>query len=165
MRKIFALALALTLVSGLYGLKLGLGAAYAGLLDDHYTEYLSIKADMRVPLLSSVDVRATILNFDMPTDAKAIHLGTFTSSDLMFKIPMEGSLKPYVAAGLWFNYGLDAETMDLALKAAIGAEMGLGGLNAFIEAGLGPFSYTKDADPSTHNPMYVQAGIILPVGD
>lgn len=167
MRKLLALALTLTLVSGLYGLKLGLGVAYEGLADDG-DGWLALKADMRVPLFSKVDVRANLLEVALPEGGKNIFLGTFTSSDLMYKISLDGSIKPYVAAGLWFKLGLEdapGDYMHIGVKAGLGAEMAIGGLNAFLEGGLNQFTYDKDADPSTHNPMYVQLGITLPVGD
>ncbi len=164
MRKLFALALALTLVSGLYGLKLGLGVAYEGLAVDGADPYLAIKADMRLPLISMIDVRANILSVVLPDGGKAIHLGTFTDSDLMIKFPME-SIKPYLALGLWFNMGLEdapLDYMNLGLKAALGAEMALGGLNAYLEGGLNKFTWVKDGD--TSNPVYIQLGITVPVG-
>ncbi len=166
MRKLFALTLALTLVSGLYGFKLGIGPAYENIAVTDQDPFLAIKIDARVPLISMIDVRAVLINFSMPENAKSLKFGTFTESDLMIKFPMEGSFKPYLALGLWLNQGLEDAPLDymqLYLKAALGGEMGFGGVNVYVEGGLNKFAKIKGVDGTQH-PVFVQLGVILPVG-
>jgi hypothetical protein len=165
MKKLFAIAIAASMLSGLYGLTLGLGVAYEDVAEDG--RYLCIKGDMRVPILPIVDLRGGLLNVMLPDGGKAINFGTCVSSDLLIKFPMPASFQPYLVLGVWFNMGLEDEPLDYMnfnLKAGLGGEMGFGGFNAYLEGGLHNFTYTKDADPSTTNPIYVQLGVTFPVG-
>ena len=165
MKKLFAIAIAASMLSGLYGLSLGLGVAYEDVAEDG--RYLCIKGDMRVPLLPIVDLRGGLLNVMLPDGGKAINFGTCVSSDLLIKFPMPASFQPYLVLGVWFNLGLEdapLDYMNFNLKAGLGGEMGFGGFNAYLEGGLHNFTYTKDADPSTTNPIYVQLGVTFPVG-
>lgn len=164
MKKLFAIAIAAGLLSGLYALNLGLGVAYESVDTDG--RYLAIKADARVPLLPMIDVRAELLNVSLPDGGKAIHFGTFTASDLLIKFPMPSSIKPYLCLGVWFNKGLEDEPLDytnLALKAGLGAEMGFGGVNAYLEGGLNKFTWIDGADPATDQQIYVQLGATFPL--
>lgn len=165
MKKLFAIAIAASMLSGLYGLTLGLGVAYEDVAEDG--RYLCIKGDARIPVLPVLDWRVGLLNVMLPDGGKAINFGTDVSSDLLIKFPMPASFQPYLVLGVWFNMGLEDEPLDymnLALKAGLGGEMGFGGFNAYLEGGLNKFTYTKDADPSTTNPIYVQLGITFPLG-
>ncbi|MGB3340697.1 MAG: hypothetical protein WBB37_04360 [bacterium] len=165
MKKLFAIAIAASMLSGLYGLSLGLGVAYEDVAEDG--RYLCIKGDMRVPILPIVDLRGGLLNVMLPDGGKAINFGTCVSSDLLIKFPMPASFQPYLVLGVWFNLGLEdapGDYMDFSLKAGLGGEMGFGGFNAYLEGGLHNFKYVKDADPSTTNPIYVQLGVTFPVG-
>jgi hypothetical protein len=56
MKKLFAIAIAASMLSGLYGLTLGLGVAYEDVAEDG--RYLCIKGDARVPIMPIVDWRA-----------------------------------------------------------------------------------------------------------
>ena len=165
MKKLFAIAIAASMLSGLYGLTLGLGVAYEDVAEDG--RYLCIKGDARVPIMPIVDWRAGLLSVMLPENAKSLHLGTGISSDLLIKFPMPASFQPYLVMGFWFDMGLEDEQLDymtFALKAGLGGEMGFGGFNAYLEGGLNKFTYTKDADPSTTNPIYVQLGVTFPLG-
>jgi len=165
MKKFFAVAIAVSMLSTLYALDLGLGVAYQDVAED--SRYLAVKADARVPVLPILDWRAGLLNVVLPDNGKAIHLGTSISSDLLIKFPMPASFQPYLVMGLWFDMGLEDEPLDytvLNLKAGLGGEMGFGGFNAYLEGGLDKFNWTKDADPATSQEIYVQLGVLLPVG-
>jgi hypothetical protein len=160
MRKLFAIAIALSMMSGLYALKLGIGAAYEDVANDG--RYFAIKADARVPLMPIIDVRGELLNVALPDGAKGIHFGTFTGSDLLIKLPMPMAFQPYIALGVWFNMSLETgSAMDIGLKGALGGEMGLGGVNLYLEGGLNKFTWVKDGD--TANKVYVQAGVTVPI--
>lgn len=166
MKKLFAIALAASILSGLYGhgLTLGLGVAYEDVAEDG--RYLVVKGDVRVPVLPIVDVRAGLLNVNLPDGGKSINFGTFVTSDLLIRFPMPASFQPYLALGVYMNMGLEdapGDYMNFALKAGLGGEMGFGGFNAYLEGGLHNFTYTKDADPSTTNPIYVQLGVTFPL--
>ncbi|OGC43782.1 hypothetical protein A2Y85_04575 [candidate division WOR-3 bacterium RBG_13_43_14] len=165
MKKLFAIAIAVGLMSGLYALNLGLGVAYESV--DNDARYLAIKADARVPLFAMIDVRGELLNVSLAEGGKVIHFGTFTGSDLLIKFPMPSSIKPYLCLGVWFNKGLEDAPLDftnLALKAGLGAEMGFGGLNAYLEGGLNKFTWVDGADPATDQQIYVQLGATFPLG-
>jgi hypothetical protein len=165
MKKLFAIAIAASMLSGLYGLSLGLGVAYEDVAEDG--RYLVIRGDARVPILPIVDWRAGLLNVNLPDGGKSINFGTGITSDLLIKFPMPASFQPYLVLGLWFNLGLEdapGDYMNFSLKAGLGGEMAFGGFNAYLEGGLHDFTYVKDADPSTTNPIYVQLGITFPIG-
>lgn len=164
MKKFFALALALSCLSGLYGLSLGLGVAYEGLTVSGADPYLALKADARVPLSKMIDLRACLLNVSLPDGGKSVHLGTFVDSDILLKPDMSMPFKPYLALGLWFNLGLEDAPLDymtLGLKAALGGEFEVGGFSAYIETGLNKFTWVKDG--GTSHPIYVQLGLTFPV--
>ncbi len=168
MKKLFAVAIAAGLLTGLYALNLGLGVAYEDVADS--TRFLTIKADARVPLFAMIDVRCELLNVSLMEDAKAIRFGTFNGADLLIKFPMPSSIKPYLCFGVWFDKGLeDVVGFDqtlLDLKAGLGAEMGFGGVNAYLEGGLNKFHWNgaEGADPATDQEIYVQIGATFPVG-
>jgi len=167
MKKLFAIAIAVSMLSGLYGLTLGLGVAYEDILEDVQEPYFCVKGDVRVPVLPIVDVRGGLLSVPLPSGGKAIHFGTFVTSDLMIKFPMPSSFHPYFAFGLWFNLGLEdapGDYMNIGVKAGLGGEMDFGGVGGYLEVGLNRFTYTKDADPSTAMPLYAQIGLTFPVG-
>ena len=164
MKKLFAIAIAASMLSGLYGLTLGLGVSYESVEDS--TRYLCIKGDARVPILPVLDVRGELLLVPLGEDAKAIHFGTFAGSDLLIKFPMPAAFQPYLVLGVWFYMSLeDDDTMAFDLKGGLGAEYGFGGFNAYLEGGLNKFSYFKtgSADSETANPIYVQLGITFPI--
>ena len=164
MKKLFAIAIAASMLSGLYGLTLGLGAAYEDVVEEG--RYLCIKGDARIPILPVLDARGELLLVNLREDGKAITFGTFAGSDLLIKFPMPASFQPYLVLGLWFNMSLeDDDSMYLGLKAGLGGEYGFGGFNAYLEGGLNRFTYTKvgDADSETANPIYVQLGMTFPI--
>ncbi len=165
MKKLFAIAIAASMLSGLYGLTLGLGVAYEDVLEDG--RYFCVKGDVRVPVLPILDVRGGLLSVPLPDGGKSVNFGTFVDSDLMIKFPMPSSFHPYFALGLWFNLGLEdapGDYMHIGVKAGLGGEMDFGGVGGYLEFGLHNFTYDKDADPSTTNPLYVQLGLTFPVG-
>lgn len=166
MKKLFALALALSAVSGLYGLTLGLGGAYENLAGPEGTDpYLAIKMDARVPVMPILDIRAGLLHVELPEGGKEINFGTFVDSDLLIKIPMAAPVQPYIVAGVWFNMSLEEDgPKSLGLKAGLGIEMPFGGLNGYLEGGLDKFTWYDVAGTSdTQNPLYVQVGVTYPL--
>ncbi len=165
MKKLFAIAIAASMLSGLYGLTLGLGVSYEDVVEEG--RYLCIKGDARIAVLPVVDWRAGLLTVQLPDGGKSVHLGTGITSDLLIKFPMPASFQPYLVLGFFFNMGLEDEPLDymnIALKAGLGGEMGFGSFNAYLEGGLHNFTWVKDADPSTTNPIYVQLGLTFPLG-
>jgi hypothetical protein len=165
MKKLFALVIAASMFSGLYGLTIGLGASYEDVAED--ARYLMIKGDARVPLFAIIDVRCGLLGVSLADGGKVINFGTFLESDMLVKIPMAAALQPYLVLGLWFDKGLEDAPGDytrLGLKAGLGGNMGFGNLGAYLEGGLNKFTWDADADPSTTNPIYVQLGLTFPVG-
>lgn len=172
MKKLFALAVAISMMSGLYGLSLGLGVAYENIAGPEDTDpYLAVKGDVTLPVIPIIDWRLGLLSLELPTDAKLFTLATGISSDLLIKIPMPAAFQPYLVIGLGVGY-YSIEVLDetfnttfLDFKGGIGGEMGFGGLSAYLEGGVN-FGYFKfgDADAETENPLFVQAGVKFPVG-
>jgi hypothetical protein len=164
MKKLFACAIAISMLSGLYAMKLGLGVAYEDALEDG--AYLAIKADARVPLMPIIDVRGCLLNIKLPDGGKAIEFGTFVDSDLMIKLPMPMPFQPYIALGIWLGKGLEDEPLDytdLQLKAALGGEMSFGAMDGYLELGLNKLHMTFEEGEDAVTPFFVQAGVIFPL--
>ncbi len=164
MKKLFAIAIAASMLSGLYGLTLGLGVAYEDVADS--TRYLCIKGDARIPILPVLDLRVGLLDVSLRENAKGILFGTGMETDLLIKFPMPASFQPYLVFGLRFDLGLeDPSTMGLELKGGLGGEMGFGGFNAYLEGGLHNLDFQKDREPDEMTTaIYAQLGVTFPLG-
>ncbi|MEO0106226.1 MAG: hypothetical protein ABIL46_02715 [candidate division WOR-3 bacterium] len=165
MKKLLAAAIALSAVSGLYALSLGLGIAYENLAGPEGTDpYLAIKGDATIPVISMVDWRLGLLNISLPEGGKSFSLGTGIGSDLLVKIPMAGTFQPYVPFGFSLFKSLEeGGGMILTLKGGLGGSMGFGGMNGYLEAGLNLVSMSN-GDSDTDKSFYIQAGVKFPVG-
>lgn len=164
MRKLIMTVMALSLMSGLYALRLGLGVAYEDVIED--ARYLAVKADARFPLIPLIDVRGGILNVMLPDGGKAVSFATFTETDLLLKIPVPAAFMPYIALGASYYMSLeDNGPMNIGLKAGLGGEMGLGGFAGYLEFGVNRFGWSKVGDVSTTvKPLYAQLGVTVPIG-
>jgi hypothetical protein len=168
MKKLFAIAIVASLLSGLYGLTLGLGASYEDITEEDSLTgaYLVVRGDARIPVLPILDWRVGLLAVRLPEGGKALGFGTDVTSDLLVKIPMASPLHPYIVLGLWLDLGLeDPSSTVINLKGGLGAEYGFGPAGFYVEGGLNKFNMTKigDADATTTTPIYGQAGFTFPI--
>lgn len=165
MKKLFAIAIAASMLSGLYGLTLGLGVAYEDVAEDG--RWLCIKGDARIPIIPVLDWRAELITVRLPENAMSLHIGTGISSDLLVKIPVPAPISPYLAFGFLFDLGLEDEPLDymnFKLKAGAGAEYSFGPACAYIEGGLHNLDFVKDREPDEMTTaIYAQLGVTYPI--
>jgi len=164
MKKLFTALIAASVLSGLYAVNLGVGVASQNVLKDG--RYFAVKADLSTPVMPIIDWRVGILNVVLPDGGKAIHFGTGVSSDLLIKVPMPMAFQPYIVLGLWYDMGLEdapLDIMEINVKAALGGQMGFGGMNGYLEFGFDEFNWTKGADPATSQEFYGQLGVRIPL--
>lgn len=168
MKKLFAIAIAASMLGGLYGFSIGLGVAYDNLAGPEGTDaYFSVRADAMCKPLPILGFRIGLIQIDLPTDATTYAFGTGVSADVLIFIPMAGMISPYIPFGFWYH-GYADESSSLKLKGGLGAEMGFGGFMGYLEAGI---TFTKVSwgiegvdDPDATNPFYVQGGVRIPIG-
>ena len=166
MKKLFAIAIAASMLSGLYGFSIGLGAAYDNLAGEEDTDpYFSVRADVMCKPLPILGLRFGIIQIDLPTDNTTYAFGTGVTADVLVFIPMAGTINPYIPFGFWYHGNTGSV---LTLKGGLGANMGFGGFAAYLEAGI---TFTKISwdiegvdDPDATNPFYVQGGVRIPIG-
>uniref|UniRef100_A0A7C4XLL2 Outer membrane protein beta-barrel domain-containing protein n=1 Tax=candidate division WOR-3 bacterium TaxID=2052148 RepID=A0A7C4XLL2_UNCW3 len=165
MKKLMAVAIALSMFSGLSALSLGLGVAYENLAGPEGTDpYLAIKADATVPVIPVLDWRLGLLNVSLPKGNKSFSLGTGLGSDLLIKIPMAGTFQPYIPFGFELLKVLEeGGVMMFALKGGLGGSMGFGGVSGYLEGGINLVSISN-GESHTDNAFYVQVGVKMPVG-
>jgi hypothetical protein len=163
MKKLFAIALAVGLFSGLYGLSFGLGVAYDNIAGPEGTDpYLSIRADVMCKPLPILGFRMGLIQVDLPEDNTTYMFGTGVNADILIYIPMAGMVNPYIPFGFWY-YGNGGST--ITLKGGLGGEFGFGGFAGYLEGGIEFISISPEGmDSSSENWFYIQAGVRIPVG-
>jgi len=155
MKKLFALALSLSMLSGVYGLTIGIGGAYEDVTDElGGGAYFAAKIDAIVPVLPILKVRGNLLNVDFVTDTP-IKFGTFTGTDLLVILPLPAMFQPYVVAGAWFE-----KDVSMSFKGGLGAEIGFGTVSGYLEGGV---NYTKPDVGDATMPVYIQGGVRVPI--
>jgi len=184
MKKLFAIAVAVGMLSGLYaGASFGLGGMYtiggpSQVSQDSSYSYPSIVADVMVDLLPIVGLRMGLVSVDIKSDSAPAEggmdmaFGTGVYGDIVFKIPMAGMVSPYIPIGAWYynNYHGWEDLSLIGLKGGAGAMMGFGGVSAYLEGGVRLASFTYPdymvamgyADKS-YTYFYVQGGIRVPI--
>lgn len=182
MKKLFAIAVAASLFSGLYaGASIGLGAMYtingpSMLGQDSNYSYPSVVADVMVDLMPIVGLRMGLVQVDIKSDSAPAEggidmaFGTGVYGDVVFKIPMAGTLTPYIPIGIWYyNRYHGADQSLIGLKGGVGAMMGFGGVAGYLEGGvrLASFTYGDDypypLEDKSYTYFYVQGGIRVPI--
>jgi hypothetical protein len=183
MKKLFAIAVAAGMLSGLYaGASFGLGGQYtlnapSMVHPDSNYSYPSIVADVMVDLLPIIGLRMGLVNVDIKSDedpdegGTKFEIGTGVYGDVVAKIPMAGMVTPYIPIGIWYyNRYHDADVSLLGLKGGVGAMMGFGGINGYLEGGvrLASFTYGEDypypLEDKSYTWFYLQGGIRVPIG-
>jgi hypothetical protein len=166
MKKLFAIAIAASMLGGLYGFSIGLGVAYDNLAGPEGTDpYFSVRADAMCKPLPVLGFRIGIIQIDLPTDATTYAFGTGVSADVLIFIPMAGMVSPYIPFGVWYHGNTGS---SFKVKGGLGANMGFGGFMGYLEAGITftSVSYGIEGvdDPDSTNPFYVQGGVRIPIG-
>ena len=164
MKKLFAIAVAAGMLSGLYGFSIGLGARYDNLAGPENTDaYFSIRADVMCKPMPMLGLRMGVIQVDLPSDATGIHIGTGVNADVLVYVPMAGMVKPYVVAGVWYTSQQDMYT-DIRLIGGLGAEVGFGGFAGYLEAAFNMDALTPEGmDGTTNTWFYGQLGIRIPI--
>jgi hypothetical protein len=163
MKKLFALLIAVSMISGLYGFTFSVGAAYKNLAGPEGTDpYFGITADVITKIHPMIGVRFGIAEVNLPSGATTMFFGTGVNADILIFIPMAGMLSPYIPVGVWYK---DYNTYSaITLKGGVGADFAFGGLGAYLEGGIEFQSISPDVgDSQTENPLYVAAGLRFPV--
>ncbi|MEO0184492.1 MAG: hypothetical protein ABIL22_08145 [candidate division WOR-3 bacterium] len=155
MKKLLAVAIAATMLSGLYGLTLSLSGAYQDITDESGGgAYFGAKADIIVGLLPILKARGFLAEVDFSTGTP-MKFGTFTGSDLLITIPMAAPVQPYVVAGLWF-----VKNVSTTIRGGIGAEMGFGNMTGYLEYHLNFVSFSGGGSST---PMNIMGGLRFPL--
>jgi hypothetical protein len=165
MKKLFAIAIAASLFSGLYGFSVGLGARYDNLAGPEETDaYLGIRADVMCKPMPILGFRMGLIQIDMIEDAMEMHFGTGVNADVLVYIPMMGMVNPYLVLGVWYNSYEELYTA-LEFHGGVGGEFGFGGFAAYLEAAFTLQSVTPEGgDSDSNNWFYVQGGVRIPIG-
>ena len=167
MKKLFAIAIAASMFSGLYGFSVGLGARYDNLAGEEGTDpYFGIRADVMCKPMPILGFRMGLIQVDLVEDATFMFFGTGVSADVLVYIPMMGMVNPYLVLGVWYQ-NLQDTYNGMDFHAGLGGEFGFGGFAGYLEAA---FNYSKlDFDSELLPDMdatwfYVQAGVRIPIG-
>ncbi|MGQ9664685.1 MAG: hypothetical protein ACUVUH_05040 [bacterium] len=155
MKKLFAMAVVATMLSGLYGLTLSLSGAYQDITDEYGGgAYFGAKADVIVGLLPILKARGYLVEVNF-SEGTPMHFGTFTGSDMLITIPMAAPIQPYIVAGFWF-----IKDAYMIFKGGLGAEMGFGTMNGYVEGNL---NFVSPEEGDSYMPINVMAGIRIPL--
>ncbi len=168
MKKLFALVIAASMMSGLYAFSFGLGARYTlshpGFLPDSTYSYPSIVADVMCKPLPIVGLRIGLVQFDMVPDEEGgsqFMFGTGVNAAVLVYIPMAGMVNPYIP--FHFVYAGNGGS-TITLDAGLGAEFGFGGVNGYLEGGIDLFNYSPEVgDSNSDTWFHVQGGVRIPV--
>jgi len=169
MKKLLALTLGIAFFSYLYGFTIGAGIAGYDVVSEGRS--FSLLADAALPIIPTLHWRAGIfnLNFHLEPQETDVRLGTGLSSDLLFFIPADMPVTPYlvtgVVAGFYTheNMGQSESVTFIYLKAGLGGQIDIGAVFGYLELGT-DFSLTM-SEGSSHSdfPIFVQLGIRKPL--
>ncbi|MGB7054360.1 MAG: hypothetical protein WBE28_03445 [bacterium] len=171
MKKLFAIAVAAGMLSGLYGASIGLGVQYTineprGYMDTVDISYPSVLVDLMLPIIPVLSLRCGLVEYNIiGEDDGGAHyaFGTGVYGDVCFMIPMEGMFKPYIPIG--FIYGGSDAGSEMHLKGGVGGMMGFGGVDGFLEGGVKFLTISPEGfDSESGTFFYVQGGIRVPFG-
>lgn len=155
MKRLLALTVAMTMLSGLYGLTLSLSGAYQDITDEYGGgAYFGIKADIIVGLLPILKARGFLVEVDF-SDGTPMHFGTFTGTDLLINVPMAAPVQPYIVAGFWYH-----KDLYMTIKGGLGAEMGFGNMSGYLEYNL---NFVSPEQGDSYMPMNIMGGLRIPL--
>ncbi len=169
MKKLFAIAIAASMLGGLYGLSFGLGGQYVighpGTMEDSTFSYPAIVADVMCKPFPILGLRIGLVQFNLIPDDEGgsnYAFGFGTAATALIYIPMAGAISPYIP--LHFLYTGNGGS-KFQLDGGIGAEMGFGGFAGYLEGGINFLSLSpEDEDSESDNWFYVQGGVRIPIG-
>ncbi len=172
MKKLFAIAIAASILGGLYGFSIGLGGQYVigrpGAMEDSTFAYPAIVADIMCKPLPILGFRIGLVQYNIIPEEEEGTLeteykfGLGTSATALIYIPMAGAISPYIPLGFMYM-GNDGSTFYLA--GGIGAEMGFGVVSGYLEGGINFVSWSPEVgDSESDNWFYVQGGVRIPIG-
>ncbi len=171
MKKLFAIAVAAGLLTGLYGASIGLGMQYTiseklNPFDTVKTSYPSVVLDLMVPIIPVLAARMGLVEYNIISDddgGSTYAFGTGVYGDICFMIPMQGMFKPYIPVG--FIYAGMTDYSQMTLKGGVGCEGLFGPVNGYLEGGIHYDTYSPaDIDVDAVTYFYVQGGIRVPFG-
>lgn len=148
------------LCSWYHGFTIGAGLQLSDALEQG--RRFSIYADASLPILPVLYWRQGILELNLPDEGTSLALGTGLSSDLLFFIPADMPVTPYVVAGLWTRFNETAVSLDL--RAGLGGQTDIGPLFGYLELGT-DFSLVKpdQEDLQTDFPLFARLGVRRPL--
>ncbi|MCX7994351.1 MAG: hypothetical protein N3A65_01065 [candidate division WOR-3 bacterium] len=155
MKKWLLTVLAMALLSGVYGLTIGLSAAYQDITDEEGGgAYFGAKADAILGLLPIFKARCFLAEIDFKENTP-MSLGTFTGTDLLIMLPLPVPVQPYVVAGVWF-----VKDFHFTIKGGIGGEVGFGNMTGYLEGNL---ELIKPDQGSSYMPINIMGGLRFPL--
>lgn len=169
MKKLFAIAVAASLFSGLYAASIGLGGQYTigeprAYGDTTDISYPSVLVDVMVPIIPVLAARMGLVEFNIISDddgGSNYKFGTGVYGDICFMIPMAGMFKPYIPIG--FVYGGNGGS-EMHLKGGVGGMMGFGAVDGYLEGGIKLLTWSpEDLDSESGTYFYVQGGLRVPI--
>jgi hypothetical protein len=171
MKKLFAIAVAAGMLSGLYGASIGLGVQYTigeprAFGDTVDISYPSVLIDLMVPIIPVLGLRCGLVEYNIIGEddgGNNYKFGTGVYGDIVFWIPTQMMFKPYIPIG--FIYGGSDAGSELHLKGGVGGMVGFGGVNGFLEGGAKLLTISPEGfDSESGTFFYVQGGIRVPFG-
>ncbi len=167
MKKLFAIAIAASLVSGLYGFSFGLGAAYDQLgIDSLYGEaHPVIKADVMAKPFPILGIRFGVVDVAMNSDdfgGTMFTIATGLDAAILVYIPMAGTFQPYIP--IYFKYADtgDLDVTTLHIFGGLGGEMGFGSVTGYLEGRFTLHDVSTMDDSQTW--FTIQGGVRVPIG-
>ncbi|MEO0161933.1 MAG: hypothetical protein ABIL74_06635 [candidate division WOR-3 bacterium] len=155
MKKLLAIAIAATMLSGLYGLTLSLSGAFQDITNEYEGgAYLGAKVDIIMGLLPILKARGFLMELDF-SEGTPMTFATFTGTDLLINIPMAASVQPYVVTGFWF-----VKDEYMTIKGGLGAEMGFGNVSGYLE---GNINFFKPDQGDSYMPINIMGGLRFPL--
>ena len=171
MKKLFAIAIAASLISGgLYAFSFGLGAAYDQIGVDSLVgkSHIAIKADMMAKPLPILGVRVDLVDIRMLDDdfgGTQFTIATGCGAALIVYIPMAGMIQPYIPFYFMYNDQGDAGPSAMHFFGGVGGEFMFGSMNGYLE---GRFDWSDigefmGSDPDAQNWFTIQGGVRIPI--
>jgi hypothetical protein len=169
MKKLMILALGIAFVSQLYGFTIGAGIAGYDVAREGRS--FSLLADAALPIIPTIHWRAGIfnLNFHLEPQVTDVRLGTGLSSDLLFFIPADMPITPYLVTGVvagfytYDNMGQNESVTFANIRIGLGGQTDIGPVFGYLEMGT-DFSLTmSEGHSSSDFPIFVQLGIRKPL--
>jgi hypothetical protein len=168
MKKLFALTLVFAFLSSLYGFTIGAGLAGYDVAREGRS--FSLLADAALPIIPTIHWRTGIfnLNFHLDPQMTDIQLGTGLSSDLLFFIPADMAVTPYLVTGVLVRFttyetaGNNVSETSVNFKIGLGGQTDIGKVFGYLEIGTDFSLIASGGNTDIDFPIFVQLGIRKP---